>query len=236
MCLFIKNVFSLCSSLHSTRTELHFISPMWGTSLRKTCSQWPCTRTHLTRVEMGRVLLFFRDWNFGSPDYLPCGTHPNGWKEAGKLAPYPKMGGGQVQGSHQSRKRWPWSWGCPCEDLIFLVSAWLKGKSWKSSTIRLQHRSLHCWAWRQQGRGTEAVFTVGDTNTTQPSTEASFTAAKKKLPLHLEVDLPAASGISLSTGNKQQAKLIRKVGKQYVKRHNAAFSAWDNTNIMLWPN
>lgn len=36
----------------------------------------PCTRTHLTRIEMGLVLLFCRDWNFGSLDYLLCVNSP----------------------------------------------------------------------------------------------------------------------------------------------------------------
>lgn len=83
MCLFIINTYSLCSLLHSARTELYFISlnegeELYFISLRKTSRfpMEPCTRTHLTRIEMGLVLLFGRDWNFGSLDYLLCVNSP----------------------------------------------------------------------------------------------------------------------------------------------------------------
>lgn len=106
-------------------------------------------------------------------------------------------------------------------------------KSWNSSAVGLQHCRLHPGL---KSRRRVAQRLSWGANTTQPSTEApSFTY------IYMQ-KLPSASGGRLARCiwdfaiSKQQAKAISKVGKCCVKSYKTAFSASNNTSIVLWPN
>ena len=215
---------SLCSLLHSTRTEPYLISLKWVAFLRKTCSQQPCNDTFLARGEMGIVLLFCRDKNFGSPHYPPSALspHPNGVREAWKLAPWPEMSGCWVQGSHRSCRRQQRSWGCLCEDLPFPLS---RQKGWKEragraapldcsaagftpelgGSVARAQRLPHHWRYGHNATKHWSILHSGQT-------EVTLSIWRRTCQMHLRFHYRLVTS-------------SRKVVKWYVKRHNTAFSA-----------
>lgn len=111
MCLFIKVAFKLVLLVtqHKNRTVLDFpeVRHLPEENLFPTAL---LLGTYITKGEMGSVLPFCRETGIsGRPDYPSSAFSPhphfNGGREAGKLAPWPEMGGGQVQGSHRSCRR-----------------------------------------------------------------------------------------------------------------------------------